>query len=73
MWTTPVASALFFIFFPSSVNAGHSDIADCVMMIGNNNNVKKPSISPSACRDIDEAFCSAVFPLDANNLMPLEF
>ncbi|VDN52682.1 unnamed protein product [Dracunculus medinensis] len=74
MWTAWVVIALLTFFFLSSINAGHSDIADCVMLVGNN--IKKPSISPNACLDVDGAFCFAVFPLTdviANNLMPLEF
>lgn len=57
------------IFLPLSFST-YNDIVDCIAMVGGQ---KKPSISPDACRDTENAFCSAQFGLDAatiqNNLM----
>lgn len=72
MWTAHFVFALLTFFFLSSVNAGYAEIAECVTLVGNNNNIKKPSISPRSCRDTEEGLCFALFPLDAatigNNL-----
>lgn len=73
MWTARfIGFALLIIFFLSPVYGDdYSEIADCVMLIGAGN-IKKPSISHRACRDTEEGFCFATFPLDAatigNNL-----